>query len=194
MAIRIDVDETNVKDVIKALQDMLANVDKISDSVLKEIVSKGDAYLDAQYISRFKDPNITDISTSWRKTSDGYALEAKGKDVVYEEFGTGDLGEQNPHPVKSNYNLNDYNSGPYIRDVSEYEEGSYGYEDLQAMDITSGKFWIYSKNGTLYYTQGVPAGQEMWNTRNELIKSIIPDIGKKKGRELCEKFANSIKK
>lgn len=194
MSVRINVDETNVKDVIKALQNMLNDVNKISDSALKEIASKGEMYLDAQYVSRFKDPNITDISTSFRKTSDGYALASKGKDVVYEEFGTGDEGASHPHPVKSNYNLNDYNSGEYIRNVSDYDENSYVYDDLQEIGIKSGKFWRYSKNGILYYTQGVPAGQEMWRTRNELIKSIIPDVGKKKGRELCEKFANSIKK
>ena len=194
MSVRINVDETNVKDVIKALQNMLNDVNKISDSALKEIASKGETYLDAQYVSRFKDPNITDISTSFRKTSDGYALVSKGKDVVYEEFGTGDEGASHPHPVKSNYNLNDYNSGEYIRNVSDYDENSYVYDDLQEIGIKSGKFWIYSKNDILYYTQGVPAGQEMWRTRNELIKSIIPDVGKKKGRELCEKFAKSIKK
>lgn len=194
MAIKVDVDETNVKNVITALQNMLNDVDKISDSVLKEIVSKGEMFLDLQYASRPKDPNITDISTSWKKISNGYALESKGKDVVYEEFGTGDEGASHPHPAKSNYNLNDYNSGEYIRNVSDYDENSYVYDDLQAMGIKSGKFWRYYKNDTLYYTQGVPSGQEMWKTRNELIKSIIPDIGKKKGRELCEKFANSIKK
>lgn len=194
MATEIVVDETNVKDVIKALQDMLDNVDKIANDSLREIVEKGETYLDAQYATRYKDPNITDISTSWRKDSQYYVLESKGKDVVYEEFGTGDKGASNPHPVKSNYNLNDYNSGEYIRNVSDYDENSYVYDDLQEIGITSGKFWRYSKDGTLYYTQGVPSGQEMWSTRNYLIKSVIPEIGKKKGRELCEKFANSIKK
>lgn len=198
MATEIIVDETNVKDVIKALQSMLSDVDKIADEALREIVSKGETYLDARYVSRDKDPNISDISTSWKKDSDSYILEARGKDVVYEEFGTGDEGQAHQHPVKSilksKYSLKDYNSGAYIRDVSDYDENSYAYDDLQEMGITSGKFWRYMKDGTLYYTQGVRSGQEMWDTRNELINSIIPSIGRKKGRELCEKFATSIKK
>ena len=148
MAADIEVNETNIKDVIKALQDLLNNIDKIADDTLQEIVKKGETYLEARYVTRFKDPNITDISTNWRKDSDGYVLEATGKDVVYEEFG-----------------------------------------------ITSGKFWIYSKDGsTLYYTQGVPAGKEMWDTRNYLLKTAIPEIGKRKGKEIREKFEKSIKK
>ena len=195
MAADIEVNETNIKDVIKALQDLLNNIDKIADDTLQEIVKKGETYLEARYVTRFKDPNITDISTNWRKDSDGYVLEATGKDVVYEEFGTGDEGASHPHPNKSAYDLNDYNSGSQIRDVSDYDENSYMYDDLREFGITSGKFWIYSKDGsTLYYTQGVPAGKEMWDTRNYLLKTAIPEIGKRKGKEIREKFEKSIKK
>lgn len=195
MATDVIIDETNIKDVIKALQELLSNVDKIADETMQEIAKKGETYLDARYVTRFKDPNITDISTDYRKSQGGYVLEAKGRDVIYEEFGTGDEGASHPHPNKSAYALNDYNSGSQIRDVSDYDENSYIYDDLRDFGITSGKFWIYSKDGsTLYYTQGVPAGREMWDTRNYLIKQAIPEIGKRKGREIREKFEKSIKR
>ena len=195
MATDVIVDETNIKDVIKALQELLSNIDKIADETMQEIAKKGETYLDARYVTRFKDPNITDISTDYRKSQGGYVLEAKGRDVIYEEFGTGDEGASHPHPNKSAYALNDYNSGPQIKDVSDYDENSYIYDDLRDFGITSGKFWIYSKDGsTLHYTQGVPAGREMWDTRNYLIKQAIPEIGKRKGREIREKFEKSIKR
>lgn len=195
MAANVIVDETNIKDVIKALRELLNDVDKIANDTLQEIGKKGETYLDARYVTRFKDPNITDISTDSRKYHDGYVLEARGKDVIYEEFGTGDEGASHPHPNKSAYDLNDYNSGPQIKNVSDYDENSYIYDDLKDFGITSGHFWIYSKDGsTIHYTQGVPAGREMWDTRNYLIKEVIPEVGKRKGREIREKFEKSIKK
>lgn len=194
MATDIVIDETNIKNVIKALKDMLKDVDGEVEKTMVEIVKKGESYLDAQYATRLKDPNITDISTSWSKKGDEYELKAIGKDVIYEEFGTGDRGEQNPHPVKSKYNLNDYNSGQHIRNVSDYDENSYTYDDLQEFGINSGKFWRYNKNGVLYYTQGIPAGQEMWDTRNYLIKNVIPEVSKKRGEYICEKFKRAIEK
>ena len=188
------VDETYIKGIINALKDLYRDIDDESNKMLEEIVSKGETYLNKQYASRIKDPNIDDISTSWNKKGNEYELRASGKDVIYEEFGTGDEGASHPHPNKSEYNLNDYNSGSYIRDVSSVEKGTYTYEDLQEIGITSGKFWQYEKNGTVYYTQGVPAGQEMWDTRNYLIKEVIPEVAKKRGKIINDKFKNSIKK
>ena len=188
------VDETNIKGIINALKDLYRDIDEESNKMLEEIVSKGEKYLNKQYATRIKDPNIDDISTSWNKKGNEYELRASGKDVIYEEFGTGDEGVSHPHPNKSEYNLNDYNSGSYIRDVSSVEKGTYTYEDLQEIGITSGKFWQYEKNGTVYYTQGVPAGQEMWDTRNYLIKEVIPEVAKKRGKIINDKLKNSIKK
>ena len=200
MATNIEVDETDIKNIIKAFQDIVNNIDKEMNDTLKEIVTKGETYLDAQYVSRVKDPNISDISTSWKNKGDIFELISSGKDVIYEEFGTGDRGEESPHTEKeqfeNKYGLKKYNSGPYIRNVNDYDENSYIYDDLQEMGIVSGKFWRYKKpgNDTLYYTQGVPAGQEMWDTRNYLINNVIPKVISKRGHKLSENFKNSIKK
>ena len=121
-------------------------------------------------------------------------LYAYGKDVVYEEFGTGDRGEQNQHPVKSRYNLNDYNSGRTIRKVDDVPEGSPEKEDLDTIGISSGKYWTYNKDGTVYYTQGVPSGQEMWKTRNYLLNNSIQKKVAEKGKELNDYIIASIKK
>ena len=129
----------------------------------------------------------------YEKMDNGYKLIAKGKDVIYEEFGTGDRGEDDPHPDKSKYNLNDYNSGYFIMSVEDI-----GNQDLldflKEEGITSGKYWSYRKNGERHFTQGVPSGKEMWNTRNEMIKNIIPKAKKELGVELLDKFENAIKK
>lgn len=187
------IDESNIQDVINAFKSIYNDIDKYVEKTDEKIIQESKKYLDKQYSSRFKDPNITDISTEYEKMDNGYKLIAKGKDVIYEEFGTGDRGEDDPHPDKSKYNLNDYNSGYFIMSVEDI-----GNQDLldflKEEGITSGKYWSYRKNGERHFTQGVPSGKEMWNTRNEMIKNIIPKATKELGVELLDKFENTIKK
>ena len=187
------IDESNIQDVINAFKSIYNDIDKYVEKTDEKIIQESKKYLDKQYSSRLKDPNITDISTEYEKIDNGYKLIAKGKDVIYEEFGTGDRGEDDPHPDKSKYNLNDYNSGYFIMSVEDV-----GNQDLldflKEQGITSGKYWSYRKNGERHFTQGVPSGKEMWNTRNEMIKNIIPKATKELGVELLDKFENAIKK
>lgn len=195
MSSQITIDVSNLKGLIKGLENLRNNIESQSDKMLKEIAESGKKYLDRQYKGMVKDPNIEDINTKIKGSKNNYELVAYGKDVVYEEFGTGDEGESHQHPAKSNYNLNPYNSGDKIRNVDDYDENSYIKDDLNEMGITSGKFWIYSKDGsdTLYYTQGVPAGKEMWNTRNYLLSKKTKEIIKKGAKNINENIIASIK-
>lgn len=185
------IDESNIQDVINAFETIYNDIDKYVKKTNKKIMQESKKYLDKQYSSRFKDPNITDISTEYEKIDNGYKLIAKGKDVIYEEFGTGDRGEDDPHPDKSKYNLNDYNSGITIRPVNLLSQ-----EKREEYNLSSGKYWTYKKDESsdVEYTQGVPSGKEMWNTRNEMIKNIIPKAINELGVELLDKFENAIKK
>lgn len=215
----IEVDETNIRDVIRAFEDMLNDLDDDVNKGMVEVMSKGESYLEAQYVSRVKDLNITDISTSWSKKGNEYELKASGKDVIYEEFGTGDEGERQPHEAKKNYKLDKYNSGGTITDVSMIHDDAI-LNVLSEHGITSGKFWYYKLgNGGSFkapqlnneqkmnrarflvnhasevvLTQGVPSGQEMWDARNYLIKDVIPKTFKKRSEHICEKFKRTIEK
>lgn len=196
MSTQITIDVGDLKGLIKGLENLRDNLETESDKMLKEIAEKGKKYLDRQYSSTLgKDPNIEDIKTRIDSSKNEYNLVAYGEDVIYEEFGTGDEGDSHQHPRKSKYDLNAYNSGPTIRNVSDYDESSYTIDDLKEIGITSGKFWIYSKKGSdiLYYTQGVPAGQEMWNTRNYLLSKKTQEIIKKGAKRINENLVASIK-
>lgn len=193
MSTQIEIDLFDTKGLTEALEWLYNNIDKQAEEMIQELAKNGETFLASRYIGRFKDANISDISTSTNKISNGYEIKAQGKDVVYEEFGTGDEGESHSHPEKSRYNLNDYNSGPYIRNVSDVPEDSYTGEDLQQIGITSGKFWRYNKDGVVHYTQGVPAGQEMWDTRNYIINEI-PNVVKKRGKIINDNIIRSIER
>lgn len=194
MSKRIEVTLDNVDSVISSLEKLEKNIDWMTQMLVTEILEDGVEYAKKQYAAREHDPNITDINVDYNTKDMSGEIQAYGKDVVYEEFGTGDRGEQQQHPVKSKYNLNDYNSGPTIRNVSDVLEGSLAKEDLDTIGISSGKYWTYKKNGTVYYTQGVPSGQEMWKTRNYLLNNSIQKKVAEKGKELNDYIIASIKK
>lgn len=194
MSTQVEIDVFNLKGTIDGLKWLYNNIDDEIGKMLKDIADTGEDYLKKEYSSKSFDPNIKDISTTTRNTKNTAEIIASGKDVLYEEFGTGDEGQSNPHPVKSKYNLNDYNSGEYIRNVSDIPEDSYTMEDLKAIGITSGNFWRYKDGDILRYTQGVPSGQEMWNTRNYLLDGKIMDIVNERGKIINENITKSIKK
>ena len=106
----------------------------------------------------------------------------EGPQAIYDEFGTGTLGEQNPHPIKSRFNLNDYNTGRTIRpargvDVDEaLKQGAHIPE--------GGLFWTYRNTlGDKIYTQGTPAQKEVydsmnktWDKSSKIINKIVKEI------------------
>lgn len=194
MSKKVEVTLDNVDSVIRSLEKLENDIDLIAQLLVSDILEEGVKYAEKQYSGREYDPNISDIHVNYTTKDKNGELYAYGKDVVYEEFGTGDRGEEKQHPVKSRYNLNDYNSGKTIRNVSDVPKESLEKEDLDTIGITSGKYWTYKKDGTVYYTQGVPSGQEMWKTRNYLLNNSIQKKVAEKGKELNDYIIASIKK
>ena len=190
---KISIDINNIDKIIDALQVLYDDYKKMGETISKDIAEDGLKYLDKQYQNIYQDPSIGNITTKTQKTDDGYNIVASGKDVVYVEFGTGDKGENSPHPNKSEYNLNDYNSGTAILDVEDI-----GNKEMLSIlaenQIVSGKFWSYTKGGKSYLTQGIPAGKQMFNTYNHLVNDSVKKIVKERSDEINDKFINSIKK
>lgn len=166
----IDLNSEDITNAIKKLQTLKKDLKDIPDLIARETAYNALTYLDIQYAETPYDDNIDDIHTFVERTIDGYRIGASGKDVVYAEFGSGDLGEQNPHPEKAEYSLNAYNSGETIREANEHS-AKHG--------ITSGKYWTYEKNGSIHYTQGIPAGKQVFNTRNYIIEKGLDKATKK---------------
>ena len=88
-----------------------------------------------------------------------------GPNSVYDEFGTGEEGMNNPHPLHDEYGLNPYNSGPkifYNQFAGRYQ---WFYPPMAGMPY-------FTPSG---YTSGIPAGKQMYYTLNYL-RSIKNDI------------------
>ena len=173
----IGLDIKQIGDLIKSLNTLSKTLEKMPNELVNELGVLGLEKLNEKYSQRKQDESITDINTSIKPSENRCDILSQGKDVIYEEFGTGDKGESDPHPDKSKYNLNDYNSGKYIRNANE-SSAQHG--------ITDGKYWTYKKDGDIKYTQGVPSGKEMFETSNYL-KETIPDVLKKKASDVLSK-------
>lgn len=178
----IRISTTDINNTIKSLEKLSDSLKSLETEIPMEIAQLGLNYLNQQYASTPYDENIGNINTSISKTINGYNILASGKDVIYAEFGTGDKGESSPHKEKSKYGLNDYNSGKYIRKVNPNNT------KLSEHGITSGKYWTYSKDGEIIYTQGIPAGMQMFNTGNYLRGEAIKNILDTKARDLLSKL------
>lgn len=221
---KINVSLKDIGKVVTALEELQRDMKKASEDLPKLLAEEGKNYLDRQYAKspNRNDPNInfSNIKTGIEKTENGYKLYARGRDVLYEEFGTGDEGQKHQHPVKSKYKLDNYNSGGTILNVSEIRDDAI-LDVLRKNGINSGEFWFYNKNKTgstnrstqltleqklnrakylinhgdeVYLTQGIPAGKEVWNTRNYLKSNKVVDkIVRKRGKEMYDKFIKAVK-
>lgn len=162
--IKVPLSSAGINDLIKKINQLKKDlkqadinvVNKMSDYALKEIETNISA-------TPYKDGN-DDISVFEEKTDNGKKVGMKGSQVLYDEFGTGTQGENNPHPLKSQFGLRGYNTGKRIRKASLKVNEKHG--------IPIGmKYWVYkNKAGDKIYTTGIPAGLQVYNAAQSLTK------------------------
>lgn len=153
----------NITKIIERL-DLIKDIitDGVSDSI--EIIANNGA----KYATSLNQSTPVDVGTDdtrVEKTVDEYSatISLKGRDSVYKEFGTGQKGLDSPHPLKSNFALNDYNSGPVVR---------------KNIELYGKAFWHYAGKKTT----GMPSGKIMYNTSiylrenaNKIVANTIND-------------------
>lgn len=85
-----------------------------------------------------------------------------GPNAVYDEFGTGEEGAADPHPLKGNFGLNPYNSGYFVS---------------KQVDDKGLHYWIYKPmSGNSYFdvdgitgkTHGIPSGKMIYHASTHI--------------------------
>ena len=109
-------------------------------------------------------PQRSTINFGVNKNKGFIALEGPG--AVYDEFGTGERGADDAHPLKGFYGLNPYNSGPIVSTHINRNGRHYWFAPNWSSDP-----YMYP-NG---YTEGIPSGKQMYKTLL-YIRSIKDDI------------------
>ena len=165
---KINLDTNELSALIKSLRTLSNDLQKLPKDITKEVANIGQEYLENEYANTKTDQTIDigTISTEVVETSRGYSIVANGEEVLYAEFGTGEEGLEKPHPRKSEFSLNDYNSGPTIKVNSH----------------TGRHFWWY--NG---YSEGNPSGMQMFNTSKFLKNNVIHKVMEEKVGEVISK-------
>lgn len=111
---------------------------------------------------------ISPISPKLTKSTVRGGIQMQGDDAIYDEFGTGEEGAADPHPMKNQFSqLNPYNSGPIVsKNVNPKNGRHYWY--YPPMD---GKPYFNFPDEGVGYTEGIPSGKQMYNTLQDLRKN-----------------------
>lgn len=167
---KVNLDTNELNSLIKSLRTLSNDLHKLPNEISKSIADEGIAYLENLYSQTHVDPTIdmSDLRCEVIETNKGHSIVATGSEILYVEFGTGEEGADNPHPKKSEFDLNPYNSGYYVsRNISP-----------------SGRhFWFY--NGV--YSEGNPSGKQVFDTSNYLRDRVVKKIVKEKVGEVISK-------
>lgn len=112
----------------------------------------------------------------------GKEIGIKGSQSIYDEFGTGTYGEQKPHPIKGQFNLNNYNSGKTIR-INKDNSTTATENDIPVGTL----YWTYKYQGIKYYTMGRPAGMHVYHASTK-IKRRFKNLSRRRVREWLSKL------
>lgn len=165
---KVNLDTTELSRLINNLRSFSNDLKRLPSDISKEVADIGLEYLENLYSNTQTDQTIdlSDLRCEVVETSQGHSIVASSAEILYAEFGTGEEGVDDPHPLKSDFGLNPYNSGPTIK-----------------INSNNGRhFWWY--NG---YSEGNPSGKQMFQTHKFLKDNVIKKVMKEKVGEVISK-------
>lgn len=167
---RIKLDNKDISSLMNKLQVLKDDLKKLPQKINKEIAEIGLEYLKNEYANTHTDHtiDINSISTEIRETQKGYSIVAKGSEVLYAEFGTGEYGQSDPHPRKQEFDLNPYNSGPIVS---------------THINKNGRHYWFYDNQ----YSEGNASGKQMFNTSKYLREKVVKEVVREKVGEVISK-------
>lgn len=176
-AINLNLSSQEIKELIKKLENFKKEISKADAKIVKELSDLGLKEIEQNYAATpYKDGN-DDVNFFTTGTEKKKKIGVSGTQVLYNEFGTGTEGESSPHPKKGEFGLNPYNSGKTIRrNNSENSTAS------QLGIPTGGLYWTYMDGSVKKYTQGIPAGRQVYMAANvlkkekdKIVKKVVGD-------------------
>lgn len=155
----VTLSEAGIKDAVQRIKVLQDNIEVASQNAVERLVEKG-FNLATAYNTNAPQSGLEKSRVIAKVTKSGHNgyIALTGPNAVYDEFGTGEQGAGDPHPMKGQFGLNPYNSGPTIF----YNEFAGRYQ------------WrYYPMKGRPYftedgYTEGIPSGKQMYNTAKDL--------------------------
>ena len=169
--IKVPLSESGIEGLIEKLTQLNKDLEEASKKSVKDMANLCEKQIQNNYASSPYTDGNDDATFVNQEKDNKRRVGVQGSQVLYREFGTGTEGLNAPHPIKSKYNLKGYNSGPKIRVNSKNGE----------------LYWIYKdKSGNAVYTQGIPAGKEVYNAAVILKGKKLSIIKKRVGEALSK--------
>lgn len=176
MAVNVEVESKELDNFLESFESKLkracqSTLDALADRALEEMQSN---YSKAEYQAG----EYMDFSKVGSQNEKSASM--SGPQAWYSEFGTGTEGEMKPHPLKSRFGLNPYNSGKTIRKASAKVTEKSGIPEGEL-------YWTYKDaNGEIHYTQGIPAQKEVYDA-GQTVHKEMPEIVEKYMKEVFGK-------
>lgn len=178
--ITISLNEKEISNLISELDKTANKLEKMGEKIIDEVAEIGLEEMRKNLASSQYETS-DEISFSKVGTHKEKKISMIGTQAIYHEFGTGTMGEQNPHPQKEQFALNPYNSGRTIR----RNTNATGTASMLGMPMNE-LYWTYiDENGWKHYTQGIPAQKIVFNA-DKTIKEKLPSICKKAVEEVLK--------
>lgn len=179
--IKISLSEKDLDGLISKLNMLKTGLKEADNQIVKEMAKNVEDMV-ANNINQtpYKDGN--DESVAYSEINGNKAVAGmKGSQCVYLEFGTGTEGASAPHPEKNKHSLKGYNTGKTIRPNKK------DTSTASALGIkANGLYWTYMDNGIKMYTQGIPAGKQVFKAVNDLNKIKLKIIKDKVGEVISK--------
>lgn len=177
--IKINLSQRSIKEAIRKLQSFKESSESLGEKILNDIAEEGlDEINSSLSNSNFE---FSEKVTAFSRIENGKAeIGIQGNQAIYEEYGTGTMGANNPHPQKDS-SLNPYNSGKTIRENKSIKSNA----TSQGIPV-GGLYWTYKFNGEKIYTQGRPAGAHVYKASKRIKENIKKIIAKRLGEELSK--------
>lgn len=160
------------------LERMARKTEQATTTILDDLAATGLEEMKHTYNSQpYQIENDSQMNFSITQGRKKRTITMEGSQAVYREFGTGTMGQQNPHPIKGEFALDDYNSHVTPKGTIRYATK----KDNAISGIPVGElFWTYKdEKGQTHYTQGVPAGKEGYNASRKIRKDAAKIIRKR---------------
>ena len=172
--INVKLSNQGLNDLLKKINNLKLNLKESEKKIKNNLADYTRTEIDNNISStQFKDGN-DDIKTFIENHDNKVKVGMRGSQVLYDEFGTGTQGENNPHPLKGNYGLAGYNTGRKIR------KASVKVNEKTGIPIGT-KYWTYkNKQGETVFTTGIPAGKQVFNAsislRNKKMQIVKQEV------------------
>lgn len=171
----LKLSEYHINSVLRSINGIKNTIKYAQFNITEELVTKGKDKARAYNNKAVKSGHTESVVKGVKAKRNSFenvvfgAVELTGPHAIFEEFGTGEVGKENPHPQAGTLNFtvppySGYITGEFVRThINKYGRHYWFYSPMGGKHTR--KDGYFKRNG---YTEGIPSGKQMYNTTKYL--------------------------